>query len=147
MPLALLGVCISDYSTPPNNNKQQQTHTHAHHHPPTHRKYTHTPWQRPQRLHLQSLQLSRNTTGSDHFALLLPSCCPPAACPAPARADEYWAQQDGTPHLPKNNTPCLTIGSWFDFMCDAAFSGPLAALSLPFLDRPLMLPFLDRPLP
>ena len=34
--------------------------------------------------------------------------------------DEYWAQQDATPQLPKNNTPCCTIGSWHDFMCQVS---------------------------
>ena len=28
--------------------------------------------------------------------------------------------QDATQHLPKNNTPCCTIGSWHDFMCQGS---------------------------
>eukprot|EP01052_Picozoa_sp_SAG31_P037819 SAG31_NODE_4946_length_2843_cov_1.656341_2_plen_441_part_00 len=36
--------------------------------------------------------------------------------------DDYWAQQDATPELPRNDTPCLTIGSWFDFMCQGSIA-------------------------
>ena len=36
--------------------------------------------------------------------------------------DEYWAQQDATPHIAKNNTPCCTIGSWHDFMCQGSIA-------------------------
>ena len=30
--------------------------------------------------------------------------------------DEYWAQEDCTPFIPKMNVPCFTVGSWYDFM-------------------------------
>lgn len=30
--------------------------------------------------------------------------------------DEYWQQEDCTRHFDKMNVPCLTIGSWYDFM-------------------------------
>jgi len=31
--------------------------------------------------------------------------------------DAYWAQEDCTLHFDQMNVPCLTIGSWYDFMC------------------------------
>eukprot|EP01043_Picozoa_sp_COSAG02_P006175 COSAG02_NODE_173_length_31245_cov_413.548096_30_plen_430_part_00 len=34
--------------------------------------------------------------------------------------DEYWAQQDATPQIATNNTPCCIIGSWHDFMCQGS---------------------------
>jgi predicted acyl esterase len=30
--------------------------------------------------------------------------------------DDYWRAEDCTPHIPKMNVPCFTIGSWYDFM-------------------------------
>ena len=30
--------------------------------------------------------------------------------------DEYWQQEDCTLHFNKMNVPCMTVGSWFDFM-------------------------------
>jgi predicted acyl esterase len=40
--------------------------------------------------------------------------------------DEYWAEEDSTPHIGQMNVPCCTIGSWYDYMCQgsiAAFVG------------------------
>ncbi|MBM79023.1 MAG: acylase [Planctomycetaceae bacterium] len=30
--------------------------------------------------------------------------------------DEYWRDEDATLHFDKMNVPCLTLGSWYDFM-------------------------------
>ncbi len=30
--------------------------------------------------------------------------------------DDYWAAEDCTKHFDKMNVPCMTIGSWYDFM-------------------------------
>ena len=30
--------------------------------------------------------------------------------------DDYWKEEDCTRHFDKMNVPCLTVGSWFDFM-------------------------------
>ena len=34
--------------------------------------------------------------------------------------DDYWRAEDCTLHFPEMNVPCVTIGSWFDFLVDAS---------------------------
>jgi predicted acyl esterase len=36
--------------------------------------------------------------------------------------DAYWKQQDATPSLGRHHTPCCTVGSWFDFMCQGSIA-------------------------
>ena len=34
--------------------------------------------------------------------------------------DRYWKAEDCSRHFPKMNVPCMTIGSWYDFMCQGS---------------------------
>jgi len=34
--------------------------------------------------------------------------------------DRYWKDEDCTRHFRKMNVPCMTIGSWYDFMCQGS---------------------------
>jgi predicted acyl esterase len=34
--------------------------------------------------------------------------------------DRYWKQEDCARHFDKMNVPCMTIGSWYDFMCQGS---------------------------
>ena len=34
--------------------------------------------------------------------------------------DDYWRDEDCSPHFAKMNVPCFTIGSWYDFMCQGS---------------------------
>ncbi len=34
--------------------------------------------------------------------------------------DDYWKDEDASLHFDKMNSPCFTIGSWFDFMCQGS---------------------------
>ena len=52
------------------------------------------------------------TYGIDHSAMI-----PYLGWEEHQQYDDYWTAEDTTPHIPKMDVPCCTIGSWFDFMC------------------------------
>ena len=36
--------------------------------------------------------------------------------------DSYWKQEDSSRYFNKMNVPCMTIGSWYDFMCQGSIA-------------------------
>ena len=36
--------------------------------------------------------------------------------------DSYWKQEDSSRYFHKMNVPCMTIGSWYDFMCQGSIA-------------------------